>query len=61
MHRLLSLIALTGTIGLGLVACDSGRSLTGPSFRTSNSNGAKPEVPAGQHPQPNPNKAKGTH
>ena len=59
MHRLLSIIVLTGTLGIGY--CDSDDSVAGPSFRTSNSNGAKPEVPAGQHPQPNPNKARGSH
>jgi len=61
MHRLLSIIALTGTLGIGY--CDSDGSVAGPSpsFRTSNSNDAKPEVPAGQHPQPNPNKARGSH
>ncbi len=61
MHRLLSIIVLTGTLGIGY--CDSDGSVAGPSpsFRTSNSNGAKPEVPAGQHPQPNPNKARASH
>jgi len=59
MHRLLSILVLT--VALGPEYCDSGSSVAGPSFRTSNSNGAKPEVPAGQHPQPNPNKARASH
>ncbi len=59
MRTLLGILAVAGLVGL--TACDGTRAVTGPSFDTMQSNSANPEVPAGQHPQPNPNKAKSTH
>jgi len=58
MQKLLGILAVAGMVGLA--ACDGSSPVAGPSFNRQ-SNSATPEVPAGQHPQPNPNKAKATH
>ena len=62
MRQLLGTLVVVGLVGL--MACEGPHGIagpTGPSFRTAQSNGAEPEVPSGQHPQPNPNKARNSH
>jgi hypothetical protein len=63
MQKVLGILGVACLVGLA--ACDgSSRSVTGPnpipSFNRQ-SNSSTPEVPAGQRPQPNPNKSRSTH
>lgn len=66
MRTFKSTLAVAGLVGLAAVAtaCDSPRDVAGPEVTAPTlgkrqSNSATPEVPAGQRPQPNPNKSQG--
>jgi len=62
MQKLLGIFAVACLVGLA--ACDGTRSTLGPTPTPSfnrQANSSTPEVPAGQRPQPNPNKSRSTH